>query len=197
MRYATLVCLLIVFFAVPLAPTIIAAQDTSTAPWTGPTPRIRPGQTIWVTTSDRRELTGSVRSVSASMLEITGPSGELSIPFRDVRMIQARDSSNDGACYGAIIGGASLGIYFGLLSSALRCERDCGTDYSSTRDTIGAVAFGAGVGAGTGALVGVLVDHLVKGRQVVYAASPTEPSAWEISPVVAKEGLRVFARMRW
>jgi hypothetical protein len=197
MREATVVCLLIVFLFGPLAPTVVAAQDPPAALPAGPTPRVRPGQMIWVTTSDGRELSGSVRSVSASVLEMTGPGGELSIPLRDVRMIEAGDSMKNGVRNGAIIGGASLGIYFGLLSYGLRCERDCGADYSSTRDTIGAVAFGAGAGAGAGALVGLLVDHLRKGRQVVYAAAPTESTAWEILPVVAKGGLRVYATVSW
>jgi hypothetical protein len=195
MRDTMVVCLLLVFLSGPLAPTVVAAQDTPAALPAGPTPRVRPGQAIWVTTFDGRELSGSVRSVSPSILEMTGPDGELSIALRDVRMIEAGDSLKNGVRNGAIIGGALLGIY--LPTYGPRCERDCGADYSSTRDTIGAVAFGTGVGAGAGALIGLLVDHLVKGRQVVYAAAPTASTDWEILPAVADEGLRVYLTVRW
>ena len=197
MRDLSVGCLFIVFLFGPLAPTVVAAQDTTVALPAGPAHRLHPGQTVWLTMSDGRELSGRVRSVSASVLEMTGPGGELSIPLGDVRTIEARDSMKNGARNGAIIGGASLGIYLGLISYSLKCERDCGADYSGTRDTIGAVVFGAAVGAGAGALAGLLGDRLVKGRQVVYAAPSTRSTVWEILPVVGKEGLRVSATLRW
>ena len=197
MRGLPVVCLQVVVLFGPVAPTVVAAQDTTSTLRTGPPPGVHPGQRIWVTTSDGREVSGSVRSVSASVLEITGPGGEQSIALLDVRTINAQDSLKNGARNGAIVGGVSLGVYLGLLSYSLRCERDCGPDYSATRDTIGAVAFGAGVGAGCGVLIGLLVDHLVKGRQVVYAAPPTKPIAWEMLPLVDKRELGTYVMVRW
>ncbi len=196
MRDASVICFLMVFLFGPRL-TVAAAQDIPATLLAPPTPQVRPGQTIWVTTSDGRELSGSVLSVSASALEMTGPGGELSMPLSDVRTIEARDSLKNGARNGAMIGGVSLGIYLGLLSQGLKCERDCGADYSATRDTIGAVAFGIGVGAGAGALSGLLADHLVKGRRVVYAVASTKSTLWEIWPAIAKRGLRVHATVCW
>lgn len=185
---ASLVCAL---------PSGAAAQDASTASQAQAPPRLRPDQAIWVTTADGRELQGRVRLVSPSTLEMIGPTSELTIPLDDVRVIEARDSLKDGARSGAIIGGVSLGIYFGLLSHGLRCERDCGAGYSATRDTLGAVAFGMMVGAGAGALGGLLIDHLVEGREVVYSAPSTTSTSWKIYPMVAEHGVGMRATMRW
>lgn len=197
MRDASALCLLVVVLLGPLASAVVATQDTSAIERAATVPRVHPGQRIWVTTSDARVLSGRVRSVSASVLEITAPGGELSIPLLDVRRIETVDSMKNGARNGAILGGALLGTYLGLLSYELRCERDCGADYSAARDTIGAVAFGVGVGAGAGALVGLLVDGLVKGRQVVYVATTTKSTVWEVLPLVARRELRAYATLRW
>jgi hypothetical protein len=158
---------------------------------------VHPGQTVWVTMTDARKLTGRVQSVSASALEIADSVGTLAIPLADVSTIEVADSMKNGARNGAIAGGAALGLYFGLLSHALRCDRDCGAGYSSARDTIGAVTFGAGVGAGAGAVFGLLIDHLLKGRQVVYTSIPRGTVGWELHPHVSTHDLRIHAVARW
>lgn len=188
---------LLIAILLGVLPTVAAAQDAPVVLSARPMPHVRPGQTIWVTMSDGRELRGRVVSVSVSTLEMTGPGGGLTVTISDVGTIEIRDSLKNGARYGAIVGGASLGVFVGLLSEALKCERDCGANYSATRQTIAGVSWGIGVGAGAGGLVGLLVDHLVKGRQVVYAAAPPTSVSWTILPVIAEKGLSGHATVRW
>jgi hypothetical protein len=192
---ATVICLLLLSLAGTAR--CLAAQDAPTAAVAGAPQRVHPGEAVWVTTSGGSELNGIVLSVSVSSLEITGANGNVSMPLSDITRIETRDSLKNGARNGALIGAISLGIYVGALSHGLRCERDCGTDYSATRDTLEGVAFGIGVGAGGGALIGLFVDRLVKGRRLVYDVTQKRSRSWQIRPTIAKGQLEVSAVVRW
>jgi hypothetical protein len=192
MNHTLLVCLLA--FVVPVPG--VAAQEPLRPQSAGPTLRVRTGQTIWVRTFDGGEVSGRVLSLSTSSLKMTAPGGEWSVSLSDVQTIETQDSLKNGARNGAIVGGISLALYLGLLSQSLRCESQCGANYSPVRETTAAIAFGIGVGGGVGALAGLWVDHLVKGRQVVYAA-PTKSTSWEIWPAIVEKKMNVRVTMRW
>ena len=169
------------------------AQDVTSDPLA----RVRPGQAVWVTAFDGTEVQGRVVTVSTASLVVTDTAGERSIPMATVRTIEAPDSRGNGARNGALIGAASLGVYVGLLGYALRCESDCGPDYSATRDTVEGVLFGAGFGAGGGALLGLWIDGLVKGRQALYVAPASRSMTWEIRPLISGARRQVSMTVRW
>ena len=194
MRYAVVGVVAVVSI---LRPVMGAAQDAASVPSTGPLARLHPGQAVWVTTSDGAELQGRLVTPSTASLVIAARSGEQSIPMAAIHTIETPDSRKNGVRNGALIGGASFGAYVGLLAYALRCESDCGSDYSAARDTVEAVLWGAGVGAGGGALLGLWIDGLIKGRQVVYSALAPQSSAWEIRPVISTTRRQVLATLRW
>ena len=135
-------------------------------------PALSYDQLIWVTVGSNDPVKGRLRSWSDSALEWNGPDGVVRTPIGDLQRVEIRDPVADGAWKGAL-GGFAVGGTVGLLAAVgLACDRDCGEDYSRTRDiTSGALGLGAFSAAG-GVMLGTLADMFVHRRRVAFQNSP-------------------------
>jgi hypothetical protein len=119
--------------------------------------RLRPGDTIWVTDAQGREVKGRIAALGGDALTLEGGGGR-SFGSADVTTIELR--RNDSLGNGALIG---LGVGAGLSLAACLAEME-GSDQGWCAV---AAAFYGGVGAG----IGVGIDALIPGKkQVVYRA---------------------------
>lgn len=135
-------------------------------------PALSYDQLIWVTAGATERVKGRLRSWSETTLEWNGPDGIVRTPIGELQRVEIRDPIADGAWKGAL-GGFAVGATVGLLAGAgLACERDCGENYSRTRD-IASAAIGLGAfSAAGGLLLGTLTDVFVHPRRVVFQNSP-------------------------
>jgi hypothetical protein len=76
-------------------------------------PRLHSGEAVWVTTSGGDELAGTVRSASLLTLELTTTGVERSIEWKDIVLVEVRDSVWNGTRNGALIGAAAGGTFAG------------------------------------------------------------------------------------
>ncbi|MFN8062747.1 MAG: hypothetical protein U0Q12_26585 [Vicinamibacterales bacterium] len=159
--------------------------------------QLAPGDVVWVTMNDGRQLQGRIVSVGGRSLTIDLPTGPTSLSLADVRRIEAPDARADGVRRGALAGGVAAGAYFGMIAYGLRCERQCGQGYSAARDVAGAAVLFGALGAGTGALIGLAIDAMVHGRRTVYEASAGASTSWEVVPVHAARGVGVRMVVVW
>ena len=119
--------------------------------------RLKPGDTVWVTDAQGREVTGEIVDLAPDSLTLKGGPARRLGPA-DATLIRQRrhDPLWNGALIGVAVGGG-LGLAMG--------------DFSGSWDwgdaAVGAVIFG-GIGAG----IGVGIDALIPGKkQLVYRAS--------------------------
>ena len=137
--------------------------------------RLKPGDTVWVTDAQGREVKGRIVSVRSDELALDSDAAT-SFPAGSVRLVRERE--DDSVWKGTIIGGAvgaALGLSFGGFSGSWRWS-----DAAA-----GAVMFG-GIFAG----VGLAVDALIPGKKIVVyrgPAAPARPSAhFAVAPVVTR-----------
>jgi hypothetical protein len=135
--------------------------------------RLRPGDTIWLTDAQGREVKGRILSLSGDALTLEN--GGRSFGARDVTAIELRrnDSLGNGALIGLGVGGGiSLA---GCLASVERRDRGW---------CILAAGFYGGVGAG----IGVGIDALIPGKKIPAYRAPGAGGAGcarlSIAPVV-------------
>jgi hypothetical protein len=134
---------------------------------------LKADETIWVTTSDGRNIRGRFRGWADSIVDWEVPGGALRTPLDDIERIDVSDPIRDGVRRGAVIGaiaGALLGLSVGV---GLSCKEDCGPDYSRTRDIVGGTAAFALVAAAEGVALGALLDAVAHRRRVVYVKPRT------------------------
>jgi uncharacterized membrane protein len=153
---------------------------------------IRIGQIVWITNNAGREQKGRIIAVSGSEIELQVSSALVSYPMHDVQTVQVRDSVWNGTRTGAIAGGVAGGVFFGLLAYGLRCETNCGSEYSTTHDVLEGVLGMGAISAGIGALAGALIDRGIEGRRLVYS-SPVVG----IAPVVGRGTVGIRATFRF
>jgi hypothetical protein len=125
--------------------------------------RLRPGDTVWVTDAQGREVKGRIASLSSDALMLEGGGGR-SFGSADVRTIELR--RNDSLGNGALIG---LGVGGGLTLVACLATVEAGDQ--------GWCAAAAAVYAGIGAGIGVGIDALIPGKKLVAFRAPGSAGA--------------------
>ena len=144
--------------------------------------RLKPGDTIWVTDAQGREIKGKIRELTPSALTLDGDGAR---PYRagDLRLIQqqARDSNKNGALWGLLIGaGGGALVGFGTVYAV--------EEYPSSDDYFTWVLLFTGIGAGAGSGLGALVDSMVHGARLEVfrgsAASGAADPRFSFAPVI-------------
>ena len=125
--------------------------------------RLKPGDTVWVTDAQGREVKGKIRELGPSALTLDG-TGTGTIAADAVRLITARHGRPIGK---GALWGLAAGAVFGAVAAVAGdgCESDCGSDAGWM--LVGAGLFGA-IGAGAGAVVGALIP----GKSLVVFRAP-------------------------
>jgi hypothetical protein len=161
-RTSTVIVLVAAAISVPL----FAAAQQPVRSFDALNTRLKPGDTVWVTDAQGREIKGRITSLAADSL-IVDADGRKTLPATQVRIVENR--RRDSLANGAIIG-----MVAGFATAAGVIIADCTNDTCPAGGiVIYALLFG-GVGAG----VGVGVDAAIPGRrQVVYRAPSSGPSA--------------------
>ena len=157
------------------APAIANAQE-SVASFDQLGTQLKPGDTIWVTDAQGREVKGKIQSLSPDALTLDA-NGPRTFAPRDVSII--RDRQRDSLKNGTLIG---LGIGGGLAAAwcigAVAAEENPGVECAE-----GLVVFG-----GLGTLLGLGIDAAIPGRmRVVYRAPGSGGAAsarFSIAPFV-------------
>ena len=168
------IAIILVTAAALAAPAPAAAQAPVTS-FDQLNTRLKPGDTVWVTDGQGREVKGRIESLGPDALTLKGGHGR-TFAAGDVRLVTARrhDSLKNGAIIGAV-----PGVVMGLAMAGLD-EDNNGGDYA-----IIAVMFG-----GLGAAIGVGFDALVPGEKVVSYRAPGSASPsharLSIAPVVTR-----------
>ena len=118
--------------------------------------RLKPGDTVWVTDAQGREVKGTIRTLSPDTLTLSSDDAR---SYAAADVLQLRQRRPDPLWNGAIIGlavGGGLGIAMGDFSGSWRWSDAA----------VGALMFGS-IGAG----IGLGIDAMIPGRrQVVYRA---------------------------
>jgi hypothetical protein len=138
---------------------------------------VKPGDTISVTDSTGRELTGKITGLSPSSLALLVEGTRRDLPESEVRQIRQRrqDSLGNGAKWGLGIG-AGLGLAAGLLIAS-----EYGEGGGAYIPILALVYGGIGAGVGTG------MDALILSDQVIYFKSPRSSARVTVSPLVTSE----------
>lgn len=136
--------------------------------------RLRPGDTVWVTDAQGREVKGRILSLSSDTLTLEG-AGARSFGSPAVTAIALR--RNDSLANGALIG---LGVGGGLTLVACLANVE-GSD-------AGWCAAAAAVYGGIGAGIGVGIDALIPAKKVPAYRAPVPvaavPARLSIAPVI-------------
>lgn len=138
---------------------------------------VQPGDTVSVTDSTGTRASGTVRSLSRSLLEVDFGGMPRRFAESDVATIQQRrgDSLKNGALWGLGVGAGFAATALALLS---------GGDCYDTANCFGFAAAAIGVYGGIGAGIGTGVDAMIKGQQVVYQAPVS--ARLQIAPLVTR-----------
>ena len=148
--------------------------------------RLKPGDTVWVTDADGREIKGRLQVLSSASLLLDAGGTLQNIPAARVAAIhrQTSDSLKNGMLWGA-----AAGFVGGALSCGLNPQ--CAGDESGAHVTAVLGVMGAAVGAG----IGALVDRAIKGpRLEVYRGAGREaPARISLTPIVTarRQGVRL------
>jgi hypothetical protein len=158
------------------APALAAAQAPVTS-FDQLNTRLKPGDTVWVTDGQGREVKGKIQGLAPDSLALKGD-GARTFAAGDVRLITERqgDSLANGALIGLAVGGVGTGL--ACLASA--------DDLDDGWCLLAAFVYG---GIGTG--IGVGIDALIPGKKLVAYRAPGTPGSSEsrqarlsIAPVV-------------
>jgi hypothetical protein len=168
--------LVVVLFA---SPRVAAAQEP-VRDFSQLNTRLKPGDTVWVTDAQGREVKGKIRELGPSALTLDG-TGTGTIAADAVCLITARHGRPIGK---GALWGLAAGAVFGAVAVVADdgCESDCGSDAGWM--LVGAGLFGA-IGAGAGAVVGALIP----GKSLVVFRAPGAAghaqARLSIAPVIA------------
>ena len=150
--------------------------------------RLKPGDTIWVTDAQGREVKGKIATLGVDRFTLDA-GGLRTFTEADIRLVVERrpDSVGNGALIGMAVGGGVVGI---------GCVVAVATDGSSD-DEAGWCLFGAVAYAGIGAGIGAGIDAMIPGKRLVVYRAPGSAGAsharLSIAPVVTRrsKGLAV------
>jgi len=142
----------------------------------------------WVTTTDGRELIGTMTSFTEAGVVVRRKDGQtLRIPMPDVARIDVPDGLGNGARNGAIAGGVLAGL---LVAAVVReCDRDCGGYVA------GMAVWGSAIYVGVGAGLGTLIDAANVSRSTLYSKSSSVPVS--IAPILAPHAAGVRVSLQW
>jgi hypothetical protein len=154
-------------------------------------PKVKSGQTVWVTGADGTTIKGKVNTIAATGLQLKDGDRLTSLPLTDIRRIEARDSLRNGAIIGAIPTALLFGLGAGT-ASAYGCILSEGCNDTANRDAV----IGLLVGAGIGALIGAGIDRAIPGRRVLYRA-PGPAATLTLAPVASLRGAGAPMSLRW
>lgn len=138
--------------------------------------RLKPGDTIWVTDAQGRELKGEIGALEAGAVTFRGERSR-TFTATDVRQVTVRqgDSLGNGALIGLAVGGLGTGV----LCVASVEDQDRGWC------ALAALFYG-GIGAG----IGVGIDALIPGKKLVVYRAPgsggTSSARLSIAPLVTR-----------
>jgi len=136
--------------------------------------RLKPGDTVWVTDAQGREIKGKITSLAAEALALKAD-GSRTFSAADVRLVEER--RGDSLLNGGLIGFGIGGVGFGLTCLATIDDQDRGWCALVT------VVYG-----GIGAAAGVAVDALIPGKKIVVYRAPApggaRTSRLSVSPLV-------------
>jgi hypothetical protein len=124
--------------------------------------RLKPGDTIWITDAQGREVKGRIRTLAPDAITLK-EDGAMSFAARDVRLIRERehDSLKNGTLIGLGVGGG-LAMAWCIGAAAESEDVDVGVE----------CAEGFVVYAGLGTLVGLGIDAARPGKlRLVYRAA--------------------------
>ena len=154
---STAMILVAAFIAVPP----LAAAQEPVRDFSQLNTRLKPGDTIWLTDAQGREVKGRILSLGADELTLEGGGGR-TFGAPDVRAIDVRraDSLENGAFIGMGVGGG-LALTACLIAGS-------GADDGEAGWCAVAVAFYAGAGAG----LGVVIDAMIPGKKLVAYRAP-------------------------
>ena len=157
-------------FCLPIVPPA-AAQEPVTD-FRQLNTRLVPGDAIWVTDAQGREVRGKILSLDADALVLEGGGRRFGAP--DVKTIAVR--RNDSLRNGALIG---LGVGGGL--AAVACFA-LGADGEDAGWCAAAALIYAGMGAG----IGAGIDALIPGKKLVAYRAPgaTGRARLSVAPVI-------------
>ena len=147
----------ILALAVFALPAICGAQEP-VRDFTQLNTRLVPGDTVWVTDAQGREVKGRIGALGADAITLDGGGGR-TFGAPDVRTIEVRrnDSLGNGALIGLGIGG---GLTLGLCLA------------NSDSNDAGWCAAAAAIYAGIGAAIGVGIDAMIPGKKLVAYRAP-------------------------
>jgi hypothetical protein len=167
----TLVAAALVF----VLPALAAAQEPVTS-FDQLNTRLKPGDKVWVTDAQGREIEGRIRSLSDAALTLGGGDAP-TFTAADVRSIQDRrpDSLKNGLLWGGVIGLAALAGAAVAVCSGGDCEWD------AARVVVGVPIYTA---AGMG--IGAAIDAAVPGkkRTVYLAGAASSGPRLSLAPIV-------------
>jgi hypothetical protein len=148
--------------------------------------RLKPGETVWITDAQGRDVKGKVQSLGAEAITVDAD-GPRTFSVSDVRLVQhrERDSLKNGTLSG-------LGIGVGLLAVLIAVQ-----DFPEGVP-VGAFASVLGIFGGVGAGLGALIDAALPGKKaVVYrAGSASPPAHLSLAPILTprRQGVTVTYR---
>jgi hypothetical protein len=142
--------------------------------------RLKPGDTIWVTDVQGREIAGKIRSLDATGLTLSQDTGGR----RDARFLRVYRAADVRTVHhephDSLREGAAVGLAAGAVLTAAACRNTHGGEVA-----LCAVLIGPMVG-GLSTLAGLAVDAMIPGpRQLVYRAPSAAGSAGlSFAPIV-------------
>jgi hypothetical protein len=147
---------------------VLAQEATGSVATLG---RLKPGETVWVTSARDPERKGRVIAVSSSEFRFRVNGRETVVPLDALRRVEVSDPVANGVRNG-LIAGAAGGFGFALFMSALVCDvDDCVAQFG--RDFPLALLW-TGIGAGAGGALGYAIDR-AGGRRVIYGSPGSFP----------------------
>jgi hypothetical protein len=174
-----------IFGFLGLALTMAQASAQTDSSLASSLKKVAPSQQLWVTTSDGRELRGTLADVAPARLRLRTSHGVLTLSAHEVRRIEVKDGIADGAGKGALIGALAGGIPAALfIANYGECPCEGSTAF---------VAFFGLLGSGIGAGIGAGSDALLSKRVPIYGATPR----LTIAPLVAPGRVAVGGSWRW
>lgn len=149
--------------------------------------RVRPGQTVYVTDALARQTEGRLVRLSDASMTLLVQGTEREFPRSDVRQVARR---GDSLANGTAIGMGTVGGLV-LLSALFADDPEVNDiDNPGAALAVGATVVMAGIGAG----IGALIDQAVKGKTVIYRATPVTVTA---SPLFRPGGAGVAVALRF
>lgn len=147
--------------------------------------KVKPGDTVWVSTDASGERKGTLTALSPSELSFETDGQKVTVPFSSIRRLERKDPIRNGLGAGLIAG------FGGGFALALATGYFGGGDEAT--DAAGGMQI-ALVYGGLGALAGAAIDAAVGQRQTVYRAGQKTIS---FAPGITRKGASMGVQIRW